>query len=76
MDRNDTLVLTNLRRLLDSGEAREIRLSAGLSLQEAGAAIGTAATTVHRWEGGRRVPHGPLGVQYARFLASLQKIAK
>ena len=75
MDRNDALALTNLRSLLASGEAREIRLAAGLSLQEAGAAAGTSAATIHRYEGAQRVPHGPVGVRYARFLATLRKVA-
>ena len=73
MDRKDTLALVNLRALVVSGEAREIRRAAGLSLEEAGAAVGTTAATIHRYENQERVPHGPVAVRYAHFLEALQK---
>jgi len=75
MDRNDTLALTKLRQLMASGEAREMRRAAGLSLREAGATVGTSAATIHRWEGAQRKPHGAVAVRYARFLETLRKVA-
>ena len=74
MDRKDTLALVNLRSLMASGQAREIRCAAGLSLREAGAAVGTAAATIHRWEGSDRSPHGAVAVRYAHFLETLRKV--
>lgn len=74
MDRKDTVALAKLRGLMASGEAREIRLAAGLSLGEAGAAVGTAAATIHRWENLQRKPHGDVAVRYARLLQLLGSV--
>jgi len=75
MDRKDTIALVSLRRSMASGQAREIRRAAGLSLEEAGAAAGTSAATIYRWEGAQRIPHGPVAVRYAHFLDALRKAA-
>lgn len=75
MDRKDALALVNLRRLLASGQAREIRRVHGLSLEEAGAAVQTSAATIFRWEESQRTAHGAVAVRYAHFLEALQRIA-
>jgi len=74
MNPEDAIALTTLRRLLASGAARELRLSAGLSLAEAGSAAGTSAATLCRWESARRIPHGAVAVRYAHFLETLRKV--
>lgn len=61
-----------LRRLIASGEAREIRLAAGLTLREVGEAVGVAPSTVFRWEAGQRTPRAAA----ARYLALLEGIAE
>lgn len=71
MDTDDVLVLSRVRRLTTTGAARSIRLAAGLSEAEVGAAVGTSAPTVSRWERGERAPRGELGVAYGRLLDRL-----
>lgn len=63
-----------MRRLAASGEARRIRLTAGLSLSEmAAAANGVSVATVYRWETGERSPRGDAAIAYGRTLARLQR---
>lgn len=56
MDTQDLMLLTEARKLAESGEARAIRKRAGLSLQEIAAAIGTNYVTLRRWELALRRP--------------------
>jgi transcriptional regulator with XRE-family HTH domain len=67
------VALVRLRRLTTSGAARSIRLGAGLSLAEVGAAVGdgVGAPTVWRWETGERAPHGDLALCYLAVLDAL-----
>lgn len=60
--------LTRVRALLASGEAKRRRVDAGLSLRELADACGVDATTVWRWEEGRRIPRGHHAQDYARVL--------
>ena len=74
--KTDILALSLVRRLAGSGEARRLREAAGISGPEMADAIGCAVSTLWRWEGGQRRPHGPAAVRYAEVLSELQRIDK
>jgi transcriptional regulator with XRE-family HTH domain len=63
--------ITRGREMAKSGEARRIRLAAGLTLEEVGNACGVSAIGIWRWERGERRPRGTPALKYARLLASL-----
>ena len=69
----DAVRLTRLRRLTESGAARAIRESAGLSLSEASASAKVDRTTIHRWERGQRKPHGRAALRYLALLEELSR---
>ena len=69
--RGDVQDLMRMRRLAETGAARAIRESAGLSLSEAEAGSGVERSTIWRWEMGRRRPHGPAALRYLAFLDEL-----
>jgi transcriptional regulator with XRE-family HTH domain len=54
-----------------SGEAKEIRASAGVSLQEVGSDVGVSFSAIWRWERGDRLPRGPEAIEYGRVLDEL-----
>ncbi len=58
-----------------SGAARAVRESAGLSLEEVAAAVGVTGSAVGRWERGERIPRGPRALIYARLLERLHRSA-
>lgn len=63
-----------MRHAAQSGEARRIRLESHLSLDEVGSAISAHATTVWKWETGRRRPSaGKVALRYAQLLRKLQR---
>ena len=71
MSGGTALLLAEARKQVRSGEARELRLRARLSLAELANEIGVNASTLLRWEGGRRQPSGVPAVRYARLLREL-----
>lgn len=76
MDLLDDVTLRNrarARELLATGEARALRLAAGVTLEEAGDEAGVTATTICRWELGGRKPLGEAGARYGTFLERLQR---
>ena len=70
-DAPDPVALARVRRLLTSGEARAIRLRAGLSYSEVAAPIGVRRSCISNWESGYRKPSGDAAVQYLRVLDRL-----
>jgi DNA-binding transcriptional regulator YiaG len=67
----DAVRLTRIRRLVESGAARAIRESSGLSLSEAAAGARVNRVTIHRWEQGSRRPHGDAALRYLALLERL-----
>lgn len=68
----DAVSLAVLREMCATGEARELRLAARLSLGEVAQAIDAGhATTILRWETGERSPHGPVALRYLSLLRGL-----
>jgi DNA-binding transcriptional regulator YiaG len=63
--------LTRMRKLAESGTARVIRESAGLSLTEAAGSARVNRITIHRWETGQRRPHGDAALRYLALLEEL-----
>jgi transcriptional regulator with XRE-family HTH domain len=70
------LQLTEARRLLRSGEAREIRQAAGLSLHEVACVCGVTPGAVSRWEQGERRPTGGAAVSFAKLLEKVREADK
>ena len=66
--------LSRVRNAAASGEARQVRERAKLSLSELGAACEVDQSTIWRWETGRRRPRGPAGLRYARVLDLLREV--
>ncbi len=64
--------LVRLRRLVSSGEAKSIRLAAGVSCSEMSREIGGHSTSVWKWENG--TPPRPSAVA-SRYLALLDELA-
>lgn len=54
-----------------TGQARDLRVAAGLSQALVAQDCEVTASTVHRWEVGDRLPRGRNIVAYHRFLARL-----
>jgi transcriptional regulator with XRE-family HTH domain len=60
-----------VRRWITTGQARELRLAAGLSQALVAQDCEVTASAVHRWEMGGRTPRGRNLVAYHRFLTRL-----
>jgi len=71
----DPVKLSHLRRVTSSGEARAIRIAAGLSYAEVSAGCGVDLTTIYRWEAGKRSPRGEAAMRYLAILEALAKAA-
>lgn len=69
---SDVVRLLRVRELARSGEARRLRLDAGLSLAEMGAPCGVDQATVWRWETGRRRPKGAPALTYEEILRAIE----
>ena len=63
--------LAEVRALIESGRARELRLQARLSLSEVADAADVGVSTVARWEAADRRPRGEPAL---RYLAVLQRL--
>jgi len=76
MTTRQMIELTEARRLLRSGEARRIRVAAGLSQPEIARTIGVSPSAISRWETGSRRPTGEPALAFAELLTSLRKADK
>jgi DNA-binding transcriptional regulator YiaG len=71
MDTNETAALVRVRDLAQRGQARRIRLRAGLSLAEVADPVGVTPAAVYRWEVGDRRPRGEAALRYLALLDEL-----
>jgi len=71
----ETAELVRMRALVHGGVVRDLRVDAGLTLREVAKAVGVTASTIHRWEHGKR-PTGDAAVRYARLLFELETLAR
>ncbi|WP_408909925.1 helix-turn-helix domain-containing protein [Streptomyces luteolus] len=67
----DVLRLVQVRVKASTGAARLVRMNARLSLAEVAELCGVGASTVWRWEQGKRVPRGEPALRYAQILEAL-----
>jgi transcriptional regulator with XRE-family HTH domain len=69
--------VAKVREAFRTGRAREIRLSARASLEEAAAATGCiTAPTLWRWENSESAPRAAHALAYARVLEYLERELK
>ncbi len=73
---DELLSISAARRLIASGEARELRLAAGLTQAEVAATAGVAHTSVCLWENGRFRPNRENAAKYGRVLLLLEAATK
>lgn len=73
MSKAHALRLVQLRAAISSGETRQVRVAARLSISEMAAACGVDQSTLWRWEQGKRLPRGELAIRYADVLEALRK---
>ena len=64
--------ITELNKLIASGEARKLRLAAGMSLENVGSDVGVTAAAVFRWESGERRPRGRNVIAYHQCLVTIR----
>ena len=76
MTTRHALQLIEARALLRSGEAREIRQAAGLSLHEVALVCRVTPGAVSRWENSERRPTGEAAVLFASLLAKIREAGK
>jgi transcriptional regulator with XRE-family HTH domain len=68
----DLVKLARVERLRVTGEARRIRLRAGLSAQRIADALDVTIPTVLQWEEGISRPRAKLALEWLRVLEQLQ----
>ena len=65
-----------MRRMLRTGEARELRISCRLSLAEVGATIGKSGTEVSKYERGQANPRPETALALADLYAELLEVGE
>jgi len=68
--------LVRVRQLAASGEARRIRQSANVSLNEIAEEVGVSLGAVWKWETGNARPTGQSALRYLRLLERLADMAE
>jgi transcriptional regulator with XRE-family HTH domain len=71
MKLSELLLVAQAKDWADTGQARQLRVSAGLTQQEVGKHCGVTATAVSHWEAAVRMPRGKPGLRWARLLDEL-----
>jgi DNA-binding transcriptional regulator YiaG len=71
MSSNSMRDLLELRGLIESGRAQELRVGAGLSATALALDLGVNPSQVLRWEQRKRFPNGANARKYARTLRRL-----
>lgn len=67
--------MARLRTMAASGEARRLRIGAGLGLAEVAREVDVVPSTLSRWERGLLRPHGVEAARWFRLLAELTAVA-
>jgi DNA-binding transcriptional regulator YiaG len=68
-----TVALSRIRRLAVSGQARAIRVRAGISQGELAEDIGTSQSALSLWESKRRRPTGDAAIRWLETLDQLDR---
>jgi len=74
MDAQGLLALAAVRKRCSTGEARRIRTTARLTMQEVAEHCEVDQATVSRWERSVSVPRGPAALLYAELLDRLTAV--
>ncbi|MGH2749357.1 MAG: helix-turn-helix domain-containing protein [Actinomycetota bacterium] len=75
MNANEVVALAQVRTMVESGEARAIRMASTLSLARVAAAVGVSAVTVFRWEHAEHLPTGDAALRYLSLLLDLKALS-
>ena len=67
--------VAHMRALAAGGDARAIRVAAGISLREAAKTIRTTPSTLSRWETGECRPAPEPALRWAALLDQLRRVA-
>jgi transcriptional regulator with XRE-family HTH domain len=68
MTTDEMILVAETRRRLKSGEARLLRLQAGVTLSEAATAAGISATSLWRYENSHATPRQAQALAYGKLL--------
>lgn len=71
MTNNELRALARVRAMAATGQAREVRTRARLSLADVAGVLGVGVSTVARWETGQRAPQAKVALRYAKLLDDL-----
>jgi transcriptional regulator with XRE-family HTH domain len=64
--------LARIRRMQQTGEAKQLREQAGISLRTMARAVGVRASTLIRWEAGQVRPREPTALAWLGVLDQLR----
>lgn len=73
MSTRQLMRIAEVRRRLKSGEARELRMAARMTLSEAAKVAGISTASAWRYENGERSPRAAQALAYARLLERLER---
>jgi len=65
--------IAEVRRRLKSGEARELRIAARMTLSEAARAAGVSTASAWRYENSERTPRPAQALAWSRLLERLER---
>ena len=71
MKLSEILLVAQANHWAATGDARQLRVSAGLTQQQVGDHCGVTGTAIAHWEAAARSPRGRPGIRWARLLAEL-----
>jgi DNA-binding transcriptional regulator YiaG len=71
MKRSDLLLLAQAHAWANSGRARQLRISNGLTQLQVASHCRVTAACVSHWEAASRTPRGTPGLRWAQLLSSL-----
>jgi DNA-binding XRE family transcriptional regulator len=73
MNMSDLTKLSWVRQAALNGEARCIRVEAGITQAELASVVGVVQSALNHWESGKRRPTGEAALRYANTLRTLGK---
>jgi transcriptional regulator with XRE-family HTH domain len=71
MTLTELLLVAQAKEWAESGQARQLRVSAGLTQEQVGEHCGVGASAVSHWESAERHPRGRPALRWARLLDQL-----